>query len=561
MRCPIQNKIEETEMRIQAKTLWLAIIGLAGSQFASASTYYVAPGGDDNAAGTLAAPWKSFARAQSAAAAGDTVYFRGGAYVYTAGLNACASMTDTVNVITLNKSGAAGQPIRYWAYPGETPKFDFSQMTDNCRVKGFNVTGSWIHLKGFEVTGAPQHPGNLLNNESWGIWNSGSNNTFEYLNTHHHMGPGMFIQKGSNNLVLNVDSHDNYDPYSKSGPGQNADGIGVHISANSPGNVVRGCRAWNNTDDGYDTINAYSPVVIENSWAWHMGYLPGTNTSLSNGNGNGFKIGGYGGVYDARAVAHTARNNVSFNNKTYGFYANHHPVASYFYNNTSINNHADFNMLGIDPAGAAISLGILRNNLAYGGSYLVQNMGGADAQNNSWNLQVTVNSADFQSMSLDGWDAPRLPDGSLPPLPYLHLAAGSDLIDKGVDVGLPYSGAAPDLGAFEGSDPVTLFSDQTANMKMTQSGLTLDRSTGQWRGTVTFTNMSNATISGVLMLRLDYLSDGVALFNRSGSQGGSPTLTMPSGALAPGQSVSFTTLFTNPNRVAIAYTPRFFAGK
>jgi hypothetical protein len=27
--------------------------------------------------------------------------------------------------------------------------------------------------------------------------------------------------------------------------------------------------------------------------------------------------------------------------------------------------------------------------------------------------------------------------------------AGSDLIDKGVDVGLPYTGSAPDLGAFE----------------------------------------------------------------------------------------------------------------
>jgi hypothetical protein len=164
-------------------------------------------------------------------------------------------------------------------------------------------------------------------------------------------------------------------------------------------------------------------------------------------------------------------------------------------------------------------------------------------------------------MSTDGWDAPRLPDGSLPPLPHFHLVAGSDLIDKGVDVGLPYTGAAPDLGAFEGSDPVTLFTDVTASMKMTQSGLTLDRATGQWRGTVSFMNMSNATVSGVLMLRLDYLSDGVTLGNRSGSQGGAPTLTIPSASLAPGQSISYTTLFTNPNRVAIAYTPHLFSGK
>lgn len=548
-------------MKIRQRSLWLTAIGLASSQLAAAATYYVAPNGNDGAAGSIGAPWASFAKAQAAAAAGDTVYFRGGAYVFHGGLNQCASMTDTVNVITLNKSGKAGQPIHYWAYPGETPKFDFSQMTDNCRVKGFNVTGSYLHLKGLEVTGAPQQPGNLLNNESWGVWNSGSYNTFETINSHHHMGPGIFIQKGSYNLVLNSDSHDNYDPYSKSGPGQNADGFGVHISANSPGNVVRGCRAWNNTDDGYDTINAYSSVTIENSWAWHMGYLPGTNTSLSSGNGNGFKVGGYGGVYDAKAVPHIARNNLSANNKTYGFYANHHPVASYFYNNTGYNNHADFNMLGIDPNGAAINLAVLRNNLALGGSYLVQNTDGTDAQNNSWNLKVTVNAADFQSVSTDGWDAPRLPDGSLPPLPAFHLVAGSDLIDKGVDVGLPYTGAAPDLGAYEGSDPVTAFSDVTGSMKMVQSGLTLDRTTQQWRGTVTFTNNANATLSGVLMLRLDYLSDGVTLDNRSGSQGGAPTVTVPSGSLAPGQSVSFSTLFTNPARVAIAYTPHFFVGK
>jgi hypothetical protein len=32
---------------------------------------------------------------------------------------------------------------------------------------------------------------------------------------------------------------------------------------------------------------------------------------------------------------------------------------------------------------------------------------------------------------------------------YMHLAPGSDLIDAGVDVGLPYEGVLPDLGCFE----------------------------------------------------------------------------------------------------------------
>ena len=48
----------------------------------------------------------------------------------------------------------------------------------------------------------------------------------------------------------------------------------------------------------------------------------------------------------------------------------------------------------------------------------------------------------------------RQPDGSLPTLDFMHLASGSDLIDTGVYVGIPYNGSAPDLGAFETLVPV-----------------------------------------------------------------------------------------------------------
>ncbi|WP_233223558.1 hypothetical protein [Amycolatopsis sp. CA-128772] len=76
-------------------------------------------------------------------------------------------------------------------------------------------------------------------------------------------------------------------------------------------------------------------------------------------------------------------------------------------------------------------------------------MSGTNASCNSWNLGVTLSDAQFRSVSTTGWDARRQADGSLPVLPHLRLAAGSSLIDKGVDVGLPYTGKAPDPGAFE----------------------------------------------------------------------------------------------------------------
>ncbi|WP_410643287.1 right-handed parallel beta-helix repeat-containing protein [Amycolatopsis sp. lyj-346] len=427
----------------------VAAVAVAGTPVAAAApaaatTYYVAPSGSDGAAGTQAAPWASIAHAQAVAKPGDTVYFRGGTYAYSRANKSCASQTDRVDAITLNKSGSSGNPIRYWAYPGEKPVFDFSRMKDDCRIKGFDVTGGWIHLKGLEVKGVPQN--NNRNHESWGVWVSGSNNTFELIDTHHHMGAGLFIQNGGGNLVLNSDSHDNYDLRTSNGAGESGDGFGAHISAGNPGNVFRGCRAWWNSDDGFDLISAYSPVTIENSWAWRNGYVPGTTTSA--GNGNGIKAGGYGGNYDSRAVKHTVRNSVAFLNKAAGFYANHHPLANDYFNNTGYGNHPDFNMLGVTTGGAAVGRGNLRNNIAYTGT-LTSNMNGTNAANNSWNLGVTLSDAQFQSVSTAGWESARQADGSLPVRPNLRLAANSSLIDKGADVGLPYHGKAPDLGAFE----------------------------------------------------------------------------------------------------------------
>ena len=164
-------------------------------------TYYVATTGSDSNAGTMAAPFASWAKAQSAAAAGDTVYFRGGRYKYSDATGTCGGSTSaTVNAVVLSKSGTSGSPINYFAYPGEKPVFDFSGITDtskyNCRQAGVRVDASWLHLKGLEFTGTLQL--NNLNHESWCVYvTGGSNNVFELLDAHHNMGPGFFIGRGA----------------------------------------------------------------------------------------------------------------------------------------------------------------------------------------------------------------------------------------------------------------------------------------------------------------------------------------------------------------------------
>ncbi|MCX3291859.1 pectate lyase, partial [Streptomyces sp. NEAU-H22] len=59
---------------VMASSVAMTAGSASASAAAAGNTYYVAPNGDDSAAGTLAAPWRSIARAQAVATAGDTVY-------------------------------------------------------------------------------------------------------------------------------------------------------------------------------------------------------------------------------------------------------------------------------------------------------------------------------------------------------------------------------------------------------------------------------------------------------------------------------------------------------
>lgn len=409
-----------------------------------AATYYVAPTGNNSNPGTIDQPFATMARGQQAAMPGDTVYFRAGTYRFTS--------SSAANGVLLDKSGTAGNLIKYWSYQNEVPVFDFSGMTAAARITGLRVTGSYIHLKGFEIKLVPQNI--TTENESWGIYNLGNNNVYEMLNLHHNMGPGFFLGGGRDNLILNCDSHHNYDPKSRAGDGENADGFGCHTRAGDTGNVFRGVRAWWNTDDGYDSINAQEACLVEYSWAWYNGYVPDTmnepmrDPTLPPGNGNGFKLGGFGitgSGSPATPPKHTIRFSVAFANVFAGFFANYHTGGHFFYNNTGFKNvGADFNMLGLTA-----NTSVLRNNVAYGPSPTA-NMNGTDQMGNSWSIAgIQVSDADFQSISFSGMDGPRNGDGSLPVLGFMRLQPGSDLIDKGTNIGLPFTGTAPDLGAFE----------------------------------------------------------------------------------------------------------------
>jgi hypothetical protein len=163
----------------------------------------------------------------------------------------------------------------------------------------------------------------------------------ELMDTHHNAGTGIFISHGTGgHQFIKCDSHDNYDPTSAQGQGQNADGFGVHYQASGATTVIRGCRAWWNSDEGYDFVNQEVPVTIENSWAFGSGFASYGTYSPSSGNGNGFKIGS-----SKTGIRHLVQNNVAWKCKASGFYANHSSGGNTWYDNTSFQNGTQFNML------------------------------------------------------------------------------------------------------------------------------------------------------------------------------------------------------------------------
>ena len=272
---------------------------------------------------------------------------------------------------------------------------------------------------------------------------------FESLNCHDN-GVGFILSHESDdNLILNCDFHHNFDPISPV-PYDNADGVSAFTDEGTT-NTFRGCRSWNNADDGYDTFGSEGLIIFDNCWAWMSGYKEDGETP--GGNGNGIKLG----AQTDHSTEHlrTLTNCSVFNNRAAGITQNGGNQITWAYNNTAYHNADKPNVYNLNfefDCGTSISH-ILRNNISYANQHpsnLQANWDAASTQDhNTWNGGVTVSDADFVSLDSTGVSGPRGTNGELPDLYFLKLASGSDLIDAGTDVGISYNGKAPDLGAFE----------------------------------------------------------------------------------------------------------------
>ena len=445
----------------------------------SATTYYVSTNGNNNNSGTLSAPWATWGHAFNSAAVrpGDTVYFRGGVYHMTTDNLAYPYTAGEGYRISLD--GTKGNYIHFFAYPGENPILDCSNVNPasnhNRGIYGESDV-NYIHFKGLTVRNVRQTSGKV-SVIGWGL--CGDNNIIENCTVHSCGGKG-FFGTGHNVKYINCDAYENTDPLDYDMPGN--DGVGftnVDVVNNDGSIYYINCRAWCNGDQGFSAIsNGY--LEFNGCWSFNNGNLQGE--------GHGFKMGSVGIYPDQPDFGPLKRkyvNCIAAYNRANGWTTNdsdtptrHQEVhRMHIYNNLSFfNGHhlsdswppMQYGFVIYKTASDA-SLELAReyyNNISIGNedgdvfihSYPPSNpvFASYTHSNNSWDGGVTVTLDDFAAVPINREAgitllmSTRKSDGSLPDLGnYFKLAEGSDLIDKGYDIGLSYSGSAPDLGPFE----------------------------------------------------------------------------------------------------------------
>ena len=472
----------KTKFLMKASLMGLCLLA---SMEASAKDYYLAPGGTGNGM-TIDKPFGDPIKAFAALKAGDVLYVRGGTYY----------LSQTIKV---NQTGTADKRICVFAYPGDTerPVFDFSGQprstsTEAASYRGVmhNIGANYWHYRGLDFCHAADNGMKLegsycvvelcrfYGNEDTGLQqgfgkDSKGNNT---RNTE--------FKYGRYNIIVNCDAFDNHDPWTNGG---NADGFAIKLYP-GPGNEFHGCRAWHNSDDGWDLYYTVFPIVVDNCWVLNNGF--------DKGNANGFKMGGckQGGTSTG---AHVFKNCIAAFHAKKGFDQNHHREGSYLINDLSFGNGINY---GYNMEKPDYGNWVLRNcvGFAYGSQKMERNSAftiapdidyctwttldhtnpmGEKASSNGTSYSKTIGNyaSEYEDLSYETAIGDRQENGELP-LKFGRLKAGSKLIDTAtpitdfktidahktayeyadnapqnwsVTLNIPYVGKAPDYGPYE----------------------------------------------------------------------------------------------------------------
>ena len=339
--------------------------------------WYVSPNGDDTGPGTLAAPFATLSQAAYVVRPGQTIALRGGTYRWS----------DQIRIET---DGAAGQRIVLTNYGREIPVIDAAGSGADPFI--------WHEADYWTVQG-------LQFRNAGGVTydcRSCRGDTFRRVVIHDGAGIGLRLTgEGTvDNQVLDSDLFANHDD------GGRGDGLAIR-DGSGQGNLVRGCRFFNNAGDGVRLSRFAGAVTIENSWAYGNG-VNRWGISDFTGVRSGFSLGGA----EQGGADHVVRNVAAWDNTGYGVSEFQNTGAMTISDSTAFRNgRAGFEF--------PTSSSTLSRNVALLNGEDVQLGEELQQTGNSWDAAGWSTSR-FQGIDPATAEGPRRSDGTLPATTFLR---------------------------------------------------------------------------------------------------------------------------------------------
>ena len=313
----------------------------------SGVTYYVSTSGNDNNAGTLAAPWRTIQKAANTVQAGDTVQVRAGTYN---------------EVVTLKTSGNSTQGyITFANYPGEAPIVDGTGLavgaSGQTGLFSLDGTFNYIVIKGFEIR---NYSSSSRGKVPVGIDFEGAGSNIEILNNHIH------------NIVQTLSSCNA------------ANALAVALYGTQAPASINNVTLWGNEID-HNTTGCSENVSFDGN----VQYFVQANNLVHDGDNIGLDNIGFEGV-SSNSAYDQARDGWVFQNTIYNISSTTNPVyhnqvgADAYYCDgctriiveRNLIHDSDLSEMASEHSGHTSSYVMFRNNIIYHSLYVGLSIGG-----------------------------------------------------------------------------------------------------------------------------------------------------------------------------------------